>query len=88
MALSVFDLFKICIGPSSSHTVGPMRAAYSFVEDLLKQDDLPNDVKAAVQARETSQGTALIINKGTSDEEFDRIDRLIFLLLLFLINDI
>ena len=27
MALSVFDLFKIGIGPSSSHTVGPMRAA-------------------------------------------------------------
>ena len=27
MAISVFDLFKIGIGPSSSHTVGPMRAA-------------------------------------------------------------
>ena len=27
MAVSVFDLFKIGIGPSSSHTVGPMRAA-------------------------------------------------------------
>jgi L-serine dehydratase len=30
MAVSVFDLFKIGIGPSSSHTVGPMRAARSF----------------------------------------------------------
>lgn len=30
MAISVFDLFKIGIGPSSSHTVGPMRAAYRF----------------------------------------------------------
>ena len=30
MALSVFDLFKIGIGPSSSHTVGPMRAARQF----------------------------------------------------------
>ncbi|AKT38802.1 L-serine ammonia-lyase [Chondromyces crocatus] len=30
MAISVFDLFKIGIGPSSSHTVGPMRAARSF----------------------------------------------------------
>src|SRR5690554_3322118 len=30
MALSVFDLFKIGIGPSSSHTVGPMRAARLF----------------------------------------------------------
>ncbi|WP_321533524.1 serine dehydratase beta chain, partial [Acinetobacter baumannii] len=36
MFISVFDLFKIGIGPSSSHTVGPMRAAYSFVDDLLK----------------------------------------------------
>ena len=31
MAVSVFDLFKIGIGPSSSHTVGPMRAARIFV---------------------------------------------------------
>ena len=34
MALSVFDLFKIGIGPSSSHTVGPMVAARLFVESL------------------------------------------------------
>ena len=34
MALSVFDIFKIGIGPSSSHTVGPMRAAGNFVRNL------------------------------------------------------
>ena len=34
MAISVFDLFKIGIGPSSSHTVGPMRAALEFVAGL------------------------------------------------------
>jgi len=34
MAISVFDLFKIGIGPSSSHTVGPMRAARMFAETL------------------------------------------------------
>ena len=34
MAVSVFDLFKIGIGPSSSHTVGPMRAARQFVARL------------------------------------------------------
>ncbi|MEQ8443514.1 MAG: L-serine ammonia-lyase [Alphaproteobacteria bacterium] len=34
MFLSVFDLFKIGIGPSSSHTVGPMVAAARFIEDL------------------------------------------------------
>jgi hypothetical protein len=32
--VSIFDLFSIGIGPSSSHTVGPMRAAKIFVKDL------------------------------------------------------
>ncbi len=31
MAVSIFDLFKIGIGPSSSHTVGPMKAAHQFL---------------------------------------------------------
>jgi L-serine dehydratase len=34
MRTSVFDLFKIGIGPSSSHTVGPMRAAHAFASSL------------------------------------------------------
>lgn len=34
MTLSTFDLFSIGIGPSSSHTVGPMRAACSFAQAL------------------------------------------------------
>jgi L-serine dehydratase len=34
MAISVFELFKIGIGPSSSHTVGPMRAALQFAQGL------------------------------------------------------
>ncbi|MGE6528967.1 L-serine ammonia-lyase [Pseudomonas sp. NPDC077382] len=38
MSLSVFDLFKIGIGPSSSHTVGPMRAALRFAEGLRRDD--------------------------------------------------
>jgi len=37
MAISVFDLFKIGIGPSSSHTVGPMRAALQFATSLQNQ---------------------------------------------------
>jgi L-serine dehydratase len=36
MAISIFDLFTIGIGPSSSHTVGPMRAARRFAESLEK----------------------------------------------------
>ncbi len=35
MAVSVFDLFSIGIGPSSSHTVGPMRAARLFIKQAL-----------------------------------------------------
>src|SRR5687768_1821525 len=35
MAVSTFDLYKIGIGPSSSHTVGPMRASARFVEHWL-----------------------------------------------------
>jgi L-serine dehydratase len=34
VSLSVFELFKVGIGPSSSHTVGPMRAAKTFVDSL------------------------------------------------------
>jgi L-serine dehydratase len=37
MAVSVFDLFKIGIGPSSSHTVGPMRASSRFAERWLEE---------------------------------------------------
>src|SRR5881398_3706138 len=39
MSLSVFDIFKIGIGPSSSHTMGPMRAAREFALGL-KRDGL------------------------------------------------
>ncbi len=38
MAVSVFDLFKIGIGPSSSHTVGPMRAACLFARSIERHE--------------------------------------------------
>ncbi|WP_454832046.1 L-serine ammonia-lyase [Pseudoxanthomonas wuyuanensis] len=44
MAVSTFDLFKIGIGPSSSHTVGPMRAAARFVARWLAQPGRLHDV--------------------------------------------
>ncbi|NVK40216.1 MAG: L-serine ammonia-lyase [Oceanospirillaceae bacterium] len=40
MALSIFDLFKIGVGPSSSHTVGPMVAANRFVAELRARGEL------------------------------------------------
>ena len=44
MAVSTFDLFKIGIGPSSSHTVGPMRAAARFVARWLVDGGRLQDV--------------------------------------------
>jgi len=49
MSLSVFDLFKIGIGPSSSHTVGPMRAALRFVEGLRDDDLLASTERMKVE---------------------------------------
>ena len=37
MKTSFFELFKIGIGPSSSHTVGPMKAAKAFVAELQRE---------------------------------------------------
>ena len=36
-AISVFDMFKIGVGPSSSHTLGPWRAAQKFLESLQEK---------------------------------------------------
>lgn len=49
MAISVFDLFKIGIGPSSSHTVGPMRAAALFVQRLREREQLAQVVRVEVR---------------------------------------
>ncbi|WP_349736376.1 L-serine ammonia-lyase [Pseudomonas jessenii] len=49
MAISVFDLFKIGIGPSSSHTVGPMRAAALFVQGLRERGLLEQVRRVEVQ---------------------------------------
>jgi len=48
MAVSVFDLFKIGIGPSSSHTVGPMRAARMFAERLQRGGVLNRTARVTV----------------------------------------
>lgn len=43
MTISVFDLFSIGIGPSSSHTVGPMKAAHAFL-NLMKEKGLLKNI--------------------------------------------
>ena len=59
MFLSVFDLFKIGIGPSSSHTMGPMVAAKRFV-DLAEAQD----VSAATRLTATLHGSLAFTGKG------------------------
>lgn len=49
MALSTFDLYSIGIGPSSSHTVGPMRAAKLFVDGLTASGRMDDVVRVHAQ---------------------------------------
>lgn len=49
MPLSVFDIFKIGIGPSSSHTMGPMNAARAFMGELASAGELERTSNVAVQ---------------------------------------
>ncbi|GEK46229.1 L-serine ammonia-lyase [Halomonas pacifica] len=80
MSISVFDLFKIGVGPSSSHTVGPMRAAYDFVESLRAQDLLERVARVEVQlygslsATGIGHGTDRAVIMGLMGERPDRID--------------
>ncbi len=47
--ISTFDIFKIGIGPSSSHTVGPMKASKSFVEQLIQQNLLQATARLTIE---------------------------------------
>ena len=48
MFLSVFDVFKIGVGPSSSHTMGPMVAGGEFLQGLREQDLAPAQLRASL----------------------------------------
>ena len=80
MAISVFDIFKIGIGPSSSHTVGPMRAALTFVAELVQEDLLPETVSVKVElfgslgATGIGHGSAKAIILGLEGEVPEEID--------------
>ena len=81
MAVSVFDLFKIGIGPSSSHTVGPMRAAARFVTRWLDERGVLDKV-ARIRAElfgslahtGRGHGTDKAVLCGFEGEWPDRID--------------
>lgn len=58
--ISVFDMFKIGIGPSSSHTVGPMKAGKQFVDSLIHQHLLNDVTRIAVDV----YGSLSLTGKG------------------------
>jgi len=80
MALSVFDLFKIGIGPSSSHTVGPMRAARQFALRLRDGGILGRVQRIAVSlygslgATGKGHGTDKAVLLGLQGHEPDTVD--------------
>ncbi|MAS01899.1 MAG: L-serine ammonia-lyase [Gammaproteobacteria bacterium] len=80
MAISVFDLFKIGIGPSSSHTVGPMIAARKFILDIEQSKQLKNvtriqsEMYGSLGATGKAHGTPKAIILGLEGEEPDHVD--------------
>ena len=86
--ISVFDMFKVGIGPSSSHTVGPMKAAKAFIDELatckllVKTDRLLVDVYGSLSLTGRGHNTDTAIIMGLMgylphDVEIDRIDQVI-----------
>lgn len=80
MAVSIFDLFKIGIGPSSSHTVGPMLAAATFASRLEETGQLKHTAHVAVELFGSlghtgrGHGTDKAIMLGLEGELPDQID--------------
>ena len=80
MSISVLDLFKIGIGPSSSHTMGPMCAASEFVQALIAHDRL-DDVRrveirlyGSLAATGIGHGTDHAVIVGLMGQRPDEID--------------
>ena len=80
MFVSAFDLFKIGLGPSSSHTVGPMRAAFRFAQQLQAGGQLERtarivvDLYGSLALTGRGHGTDRAVMLGLSGETPDRID--------------
>ena len=60
MNVSVFDMFKVGVGPSSSHTVGPMRAARQFLADIRDDGRLADVAMVTVEL----YGSLALTGKG------------------------
>jgi L-serine dehydratase len=80
MTVSVFDLFSVGIGPSSSHTVGPMRAALSFAESLDAAGTLERvrslrvDLYGSLALTGKAHGTHSAVLMGLQGERPESVD--------------
>ena len=80
MTISAFDLFKIGVGPSSSHTVGPMRAACLFARRLDREGKLAATATVRVElfgslgATGHGHGTVKAVVAGLSGQMPDTVD--------------
>ncbi|UEM20617.1 L-serine ammonia-lyase [Skermanella mucosa] len=80
MSVSVFDIFKIGIGPSSSHTVGPMKAAAAFIGALDERGLLAGTHRVAAELfgslalTGVGHGTDRAVLLGLSGAEPDTVD--------------
>jgi L-serine dehydratase len=78
MNTSLFELFKIGIGPSSSHTVGPMRAALRFVRELATRGEygaaITVDLYGSLALTGIGHGTDRAVMMGLLEESPDTVD--------------
>ena len=78
MNTSLFELFKIGIGPSSSHTVGPMRAALRFVRELVARGEFGSaitvDLYGSLALTGIGHGTDRAVIMGLLEESPDTVD--------------
>src|SRR5688500_12847737 len=80
MNISVFDIFKIGIGPSNSHTVGPMRAAKTFAEKLAQDEAFSRTAAIRVELYGSlghtglGHGSDLAVTLGLEGESPDTVD--------------
>lgn len=74
--ISVFDIFKICIGPSSSHTMGPWVAANSFISSIDKEKIVSINVKLFGSLSKTGKGhgTDIAVMLGLCGHDVKTID--------------
>ncbi|KGQ45078.1 L-serine ammonia-lyase [Gallibacterium anatis] len=78
--ISVFDMYKIGIGPSSSHTVGPMKAGKEFIDHLVQQQQLKQvtrlhiDVYGSLSMTGRGHNTDIAIILGLAGYLPDNVD--------------